>query len=114
MPAKTAGFATRLTGLTNGANQIDALTILLRPSVPVSVLVALTAGSPVTGLQIQVTNSSPTEINNGTALWVNPVGVTATLTSTIFVSSAGAGCQLTGVRFVITDGTWAANVVQAD
>lgn len=96
----------KLTGLTAGTSAA----IEINPYWPASICYGLTAGTPATGAKLQVTNSDPSELAT-IAVWVDYD--TAKTTSQIVQTLAGNGCQFTGARLVVTDGTWTLQVRQA-
>lgn len=109
MAIKEAGFEVEQTGVTSASPAADG-TILLRPRVGCSIIMALTSGSPSTGAKLQVSNSSESRIKAGTAIWADHD--VSKLVSTPYVSAAGEGVEMTGVRLVVTDGTWTLSVRQ--
>ena len=78
------------------------------PAREVSAAMVLTAGTPATGCQLQVTLDDADKIAAGTAVWVgSPLG---------FRVTHGAEKVLrpvTGLRLAVTDGTWTLQVRQA-
>lgn len=104
MTIKTPASYSTQTGIGSGTSAADR-TIELRPWLPLSAMLVLTAGSPTTGALVQVTNSPYDDIEAGTANWVAPTG-TSNVTVSTLLSSFGNSCQLTGIRAVATDGTW--------
>ena len=74
----------------------------------VTALCALTAGTPTTGIRLQITVDQPEKIMAGTALWINSPQGNRT-------SSGAEKVQrpITGIRAVATDGTWTLQVRQA-
>lgn len=90
-----------------------ARTVKLKPELGLSVALALTSGTPSTGATVLVTNSPYADIESGDAIWVQPSGITALTGNQIYTSNTVNGCQLTGVRASVTDGTWSMHVRQA-
>ncbi|MFZ2587755.1 MAG: hypothetical protein WAZ18_06540 [Alphaproteobacteria bacterium] len=78
------------------------------PAKEASAALVLTAGTPTTGAQLQVTLDEADKIAAGTAQWIgSPLGLRTT---------SGAEKVLrpvTGLRLVATDGTWTLQVRQA-
>jgi len=105
MAIKPAGSFSQQTGIGSGTDAADR-TNKLRPDVGVSVVLALTSGSPSTGAKLEVTNSSYADIDAGTATWVTPSGLGNVLDTSMWGSTVPGGCQFTAIRAVATDGTW--------
>lgn len=81
---------------------------IVKPQQEVSVVCALTAGSPATGARVQLTLDEPEKITAGTATWVNsPLGARTTTGAEKLLR------PVTGVRLSATDGTWTFQVRQA-
>lgn len=78
------------------------------PLKEVSAALVLTAGTPATGAQLQVTLDDVDKIAAGTAQWVgSPLGLrTATGAEKVLR-------PVTGLRLAATDGTWTLQVRQA-
>ncbi|RYG61599.1 MAG: hypothetical protein EON60_02975 [Alphaproteobacteria bacterium] len=80
----------------------------VNPAREISVVARLISGSPATGARVQVTLDELEKIIAGTATWVNsPLG-----------NRTASGAEkilrpVTGVRLVVTDGTWGLQVRQA-
>lgn len=91
------------TGLTT-----TSAAFIINPLREVSVVCALTSGSPSTGARVQITLDETDKITAGTATWVDsPLG--NRLTS----GAENVLRPVTGVRLNVTDGTWTFQVRQA-
>ena len=91
------------TGLTT-----TSANFIVNPLREVSVVCALTAGSPATGACVQVTLDEVDKIEADTATWVNsPLGNRVTSGAENILR------PITGVRLSVTDGTWSFQVRQA-
>lgn len=112
MPIKPAGKRSVQTGILSSTDAADR-TIMLRPNKGVSFMLDLTAGSPATGAKLEVTTDTHAAIAAGTATWTTVTGSSNTLVDQTLTSTGPSGCQLTGVRALVTDGTWSLKVVQA-
>lgn len=87
------------TGVTS-SNLSDSVKV--EPDAPVSIVCNLTSGSPATGVIVQYTASPYDDIDAGTARWINsPLGSR--------IASGGETIlpPFTGLKVVVTDGTWA-------
>lgn len=96
MTTKTVVGFEEQTGVTG-----TSAAMLVKPEAEVTVAALLTAGTPATGARVQVTLDDASRILAESATWVNsPLGAR---------TASGAeklGKPVTGVRLVVTDGTW--------
>lgn len=103
MTTRTVAFFDEQTGITTASDDF-----MTNPARDITVVAALTAGTPTTGARVQMTLDTPDRIANGTALWFNsPQGGRTT--------SGAEKIQrpVTAVRLVVTDGTWTFQVRHA-
>lgn len=109
---QNANHFTRLFGITN-TTAASARTVKLNPALGATFGLVLQSGTPATGAAIQVTISSAAEIDADTATWYTPAGTGNSTANQLLGNAVTPTCQLTGVRAVVTDGTWTLEVRQA-
>lgn len=112
MAIKPVGQFGKQTSITSSTAAADR-TIMLRPQKGATFVLDMTDNTGLsTGAKIEVTHSPWADITAGTAVWVTPSGSSNGTTDVILSTTNPCGCQLTGVRAAVTDGTWSLSARQ--
>lgn len=103
MTTRTVALFDEQTNITTSSDDF-----IVNPIRDVTVVAALTAGTPATGARIQMTIDTLEKIQAGTATWFNSPQGTHTGSSAEKLQR-----PITGVRLAVTDGTWTLQVRHA-
>lgn len=77
--------------------------VIVEPSAKITIYANLTSGSPTTGAKLQFTGDTEELIVAGTATWIDADRGNSRAS---FSDNEPAPSNITGVRLVVTDGTW--------